>query len=443
MSYEPQPLRFTPTFGVTPAPKVQTVDERAGNGSGFFKNDEKKKDIVALGVSTHTLPASSLSTFAHNSTFPILLELLCITSKVGTILKTEGYSELAGAIPVLNMITAPIFLVQSLDKAKERLKLMIEAIIVMRFSDAFFWGTKLSESASFALGSTVKGAFALTALGLLPAKIVASTIFTFILPLMSVLTGSLGMGSHALSLWKSAHILKTIEERREKSDLNGIIDLLDYLQGPHPSKEDSYSANAIAHLEEKNFLSAHATSKARFHAIEQKIKGIDFASKLKAARAALSDLVNDEKMKSAEVNLKDLHALYGRLVLSSPAEALREIEPMIALFERFENTPVQEIARKHKESLYSIRRQIEREGVEILDEAISEIHRVLFYEALILLLMSLIVTANAIGILYPNSVVLTTSIYIGTSVLFIARDIFDDKISSEEFMELEKFFDLK
>lgn len=386
------------------------------------------------------IPQESRTLFQEGNMRLLMLELFGLTSKVSTALGS------AKAVPYLNLLAAPTYLKQSSQKAYERFRVMHDAIEVGQKADSFFWATQGFDLAGSSLSSIAKTAKGTLQLAGAMEKAVVAMIFAFILPIILIVVGVIGGVANALSISRNAKALKQFNEKSKdvKHDLNAIVTTLDYLQGPmhNVTREDLHAEKAVQtklRVECKNFKEAHFTNGTRFKAIQERIDRLDARAKIKMAPEKLKKIPGWEDLFQM---VRGLEGLYQELLLSKYGDESKLVDRLISFYEQLEmsrlnhNEILLKLLRTNKEELLSLK----REGRQIVELAKSEIHRTLFYNALFLLMAVMILTDGMLFLTDPHHLYVANGLSIASCVLDIAYLLFDKKISSEQFLELERFF---
>lgn len=423
-----------PIEEIKPTSRVEPpIDRDQGKKNLVFAiSDHKKTQTeLPLQVQAHSLPSKIVQFFSESKTMLGLLELLGITSKSCSLIGGDGNS----AIPYLGLFSSPTYLYHSASKAYERFKIMTDAILVKRVSDAFFWAAKGLDSTGTSIGIVTKtSSSVLTLLGF-STFAVFGLMFTLIMPILLTVLGALGGIAIGCSLWKNARAIKHYESLKELSDT------LEYLQGPklRLEKEDSDTDKAakerLHRLETNNFESVHFSSDPRSLYIKQKLDKIqttiasqkEFAIKMK------------EELRDVFLSMKDMEEIFQRILTMKEGDEFKLIEDMHYLYDKLaaNHNLNEELRFMMNENRKELRRTLAL-ARKTSFEAGSDMHRVLCYNALFLL-MSVIMVADGILILVaPQHAAISSCICIGVSILDLGFIIFDKNVEIEQFHRLKQ-----
>lgn len=311
-----------------------------------------------------------------------------------------------------------------------------------------------------------------------------------------VVTGAIGALSEGWALWKNMKILKEFNKKAEiDGSLDALVEALEFLQGPNePHPQEDEDADTVA---KKEFGRLHAQYEVEKElrkmglyttddrqtetkeSIESLFRGHDLhlvqSLKEQLSEKEVKEAVEDFLMQSIEklskksqikrdpevkevLNLaNDVQELYGHLLLSANEENPRAfaslIEEEITLYEKIdqlfhepkikslwkEDVVLSDLSNTFEENIQSLRElknSLLNDGESLLAVSKSEIHRVLFYNALSILLSLLFLVAGVLMIVAPQHHLIATILSVSASVTGLAKIIFDKKIDREQFHKI-------
>lgn len=375
---------------------------------------------------------------------------------------SQACSFVGGAIgqiaPVLNIVSAPLFLHHSLKETNQRFGLAKRAFQANRVADSLFWSGRGMSSFGTALGDMIKpfaGCATLLGLSQIPAM---SFIFSHVIPILMMAFGSLGGASQGWALVRSLHALEKFKKKHAQADesFDQMIAFLTFLQGP---KRRRGQTREDFELDQVNFRSSYFTQDGRRLDLEKRIQNLLGTHDLhapcstnekasanhvqKAYQALHKTLTSDSEnfdggMKEAAALLEEVQALFDP---SAPVSKKRKItaqlyDEILPKLQTPELGLTKEI-RKLVVRLERRRAKFHKEMHAIAETAESEIHRNLLTHALWILVAALSLIAGSLYLSFPASIA-PSGISLASSGIAISTFILEKWISQGEFTDLER-----
>lgn len=437
-----------------PIPNLIPPTQNHAHAEGVLPTPSvKKKPKISLKRRVIQIPQKFLAFFMDEQWMSVIVDFFGIASRVLGLIGNVG----GKFVPYLSIASSPFYLFHAIGHSKERFQLMYAAARTARIADTIFWLGRGIESFGSAVSDIVKpfgGGFELA--GLTARHLAIGIVFTMVIPVVLIVFGAIGGVAKGWSLIRTGKVLREFNKRAEKQDgsLEELAEILEYLQGPQVVKKKSRDFI----LQEKHFNENHFTNDQRREAVQARIRFLMHHHDLqqiridgdveKTARDIIEEHLLDTKTEGIHTNLdpqlqliENIQELYGKLFTESTTE-LRMMDDTLKLYKQLlslieEGELKEEIEEKYN-NLLDLKKEILREGGEIIGTVRSEIHRQLCYHAFFILLAAITLTAGVL-LLTPYYHHVGFALAISSSGLSVLQVLFDKTVSQKTFYKMDRF----
>lgn len=398
-----------------------------------------------------------------------------VTGIASQVCEFTANSKAMEAVPFLSFAVAPIYMTHAFANAFQRLKMVAVAIRAHSVAMIIFNLGQAIDAVGNAIGNITKslsGGFTLVGVGTL----VSGIFFTLILPIILIVTGTIGGIMQGWSFGKNAKALYDFNQQAKQSDseVKALLSVLDYIHGPsQPEDIENKKAQALFKLEKSNFKNAHFTSRDRQKAIQkntvdtllekhdlQLVGAVKALIKSKDLDSVIQrQLQTIEEKKTLEPAIELLKRMESLLqaILTTEENGINQVDEIVEIsdvVEKLFTNPslaviwkqegVEELLteiKKNKGELQALKNGILQDGQKVVTLMRSEIHRAILMSVISLLIASLVFTSGILPLVYHTKQVklIASVMALSSSGLYIVSVIFNKKVSLEQFHRAHLF----
>lgn len=358
----------------------------------------------------------------------LALTLLEATGITATVCNEIG-ADATAAVPFLGLIAAPLYLHHAVKSAYERLKLMVEAIKTKNVASAVFWAGRGLDAFGTALGNTSKTVAAALDLAKLGSHAVAALLMLKVIPISLIVIGAISWIFEAWALVRSVKALSEFNHRAASADedLEKLADLFKFLRGPKPEASE---------LVQTEFQGNFFSKDHRVVEIKQRIEDLFSHQELKLAETMRNAIYNRVDTQFAD-DLESIGIISGVMEsLSQGEDEVRLLHRLLALKEAHPNW----LTTQQWAQLEQLRQKVLEAGNEITETMRSEIHRVVFYSTLSVLLSMLSVVSGSMVMIDPSTQSISTFMSISGGAINMSSLIFDKAVDQKSFHRMSSRF---
>ena len=324
--------------------------------------------------------------------------------------------QAADFLPILSIISAPVYLYHSIQDFKTRFQLLWVAAKTSRIAEGIFQAGRALGSVGSALGDAVKPFMGCAALFGLSQKIpaigfVISKVIPFALVIFSVI-GGVSQGWALARTSKAWQEFKAKRETLKEGSLESLVKFLESVQGPQPG------TSAYA-LDKKNWSDFHFTSEERQEMVSQRIKNL----------LSIAHELMKRTAKAPRDHLEETLSLSEEVV--ALARSQEESDPFI-------KETIDKLA-KSEQQLKNLQEVLCEEGSNLTDVMQNEIERKIAEHSLYIL-AAIIALISALLFLYAPNCQTAAYILSTTSAVFnIAAIVLNKSIPHTYFQHTPAF----
>jgi len=398
---------------------------------------------ISLKVRAQEIPRKCLDFFKDEDWMTLIVDLFGIASRS---LELTGAELYVPYVPYLSIASAPFSLGHAVKNSIERIQLMSYAARTSRVADVFFWLGRGIDSVGSTLSSIVRPfAGGLEVAGLTSKLISLGVIFTRVIPMILIVSGAIGGLSEGWAMMRTHKVLKQFNQEvgKQNGSLEALAKTLEYLQGSQLLGIKNSKERA---LKEKYFNENHFTNNQRREAVLKRVRTLMDPQALSSMLKGIDSIKNVESYSKLN-DLIDLieknHSIFQNLTKESSTE-FKLIDETLALYQILLNQidtdhELYQGITQNQKDLIALRKNILQEGGEIIGTVRSEIHRILTYHAVFILIASISLIAGVL-LLYPQYLYIGYGLALASSSLSVLYILFDKTVSQESFYKMDRFF---